>query len=429
VIRWGLTALVVSCGLAAAGRARADIVFIEAEGRAISTRDVSITSPFLVKDDAAASQGRYLTVASGFNSQAAPPTFEGVASYHFNVGTPGAYRIWARVIAPTRSDDSFWVRMEKRDNPASVLVRWNDIEPGSNWHWALVVPDGSTVPAEFNLEAGDHQLEVSYREDGAKVDVFVVTNDLTFNPKAPPGTAPAVSGDSGTSLASMIAVGSRSGMKLMWSEVPGARSYTVRRITFDPVTGDEVKTPFRTGLANHAFSSTSASCFDVIAIFDDGTFREPPFGECAGLQYQQTFLDTASLSFTPPMELINDSEGGAAPGTPDSLNAPPAHGRIRFDFEVGGAAKLQLWFVAIAPDKDHDSFWARMDDGAWIKWNNIKPGCGRVSNSNAGGAPVTFSVAGGSHRFELANRETGTRIDSIFFITDDLNATASICDD
>jgi hypothetical protein len=421
--------VLVLCGTLAAERANADTLFIEAEGKEISDRDVSITSPFLIKDDPAASLGRYLTVANGFNSQASPPAFEGVATYHFNVGEPGTYRIWARVIAPTRNDDSFWVRMEKKGAPGSVLVRWNDIDPGTSWHWALVVPDGSTAPAQFTLEAGDHDLEVSYREDGAKVDVFVVTNDPTFNPKSPPTTAPPVSGDSGTSIASMINVGSKGGIKFMWSEVPGARSYTVRRITFDAETGEETRTPFRTGLTTHALSSATGACFDVIAIFRDGTFREPPFGECAGLSYSKTFVDTASLSFTPPMQLINDSSGGAAPGTPDSLNAPLAHGRIRFDFEVGGAAKLQLWFFVNSPDKDHDSFWARMDDGAWIKWNNIPGGCTRVADSNNGNRPVTFSLGAGSHRFELANRETGTEIDSIFFITDNLNATTSMCDD
>jgi len=109
---------------------------------------------------------------------------------------------------------------------------------------------------------------------------------------------------------------------------------------------------------------------------------------------------------------------------------------VSFDFEVGGPAKLQLWFDMIVPDKSHDSFWVRMDQGAWIKWNNIPHGCARVTNAAAADAPVTFDVAGGSHRFELAPRETGVvagfpapRLSNIFFITDNLHETVLICDD
>jgi hypothetical protein len=134
---------------------------------------------------------------------------------------------------------------------------------------------------------------------------------------------------------------------------------------------------------------------------------------------------------------IENNSAYTAAGTPSSTAAPPAHGRLRFDFAVGGAAKLQLWFVVGAPDKSHDSFWARMDDGAWIKWNNIaNNACQPVANSDAGDRRVTFSVGAGTHRFELATRETGVvsgfpqpSLSNIFFITDDLTATSRLCDD
>src|SRR5437773_985025 len=89
-----LTLVAVLAGAFVAG---ADTLFIEAEGKGhdghpLSNDDAKITSPFLVKDDDAASLGRYLTVASGFNSPTAAPAVEGVATYRVQVGTPGAYR-------------------------------------------------------------------------------------------------------------------------------------------------------------------------------------------------------------------------------------------------------------------------------------------------------------------------------------------------
>jgi hypothetical protein len=125
-------ASILSCGFLLAGRASADTIFIEAEGTSnISTVD------------------------------------EAVATYHFSIDAGGTYRIWARVIAPTPNDDSFWVRMEKAGTPGSTLVRWNDIAPGNNWHWVLVIADGSTTPTQFKLAAGEHDLRSPARTPAA----------------------------------------------------------------------------------------------------------------------------------------------------------------------------------------------------------------------------------------------------------------------
>src|SRR2546423_4547415 len=117
-----VAALILSGGFLLGGRAGADTLFIEAEGTDnVSNEKAKISSPLLVKDDPAASVGRYITVAGGFNSQSAPPGEEGQATYHFSVATAGTYRIWGRVIAPTANDDSFWVRMDKAGTPGSTL--------------------------------------------------------------------------------------------------------------------------------------------------------------------------------------------------------------------------------------------------------------------------------------------------------------------
>jgi hypothetical protein len=68
-----------------------------------------------------------------------------------------------------------------------------------------------------------------------------------------------------------------------------------------------------------------------------------------------------------------------------------------------------------------------MDNGAWFKWNNFTFGCIPVGDFT--NQPVTFSVGAGSHRFEIAYREVGAKLQSPFFITDDLNATSGLCDD
>ena len=63
-----MAAATMAGGLFGAGRAHADTVFIEAEGLPITDQNAKVTSPFLIKDDVAASSGRYLTVAAGLTT-------------------------------------------------------------------------------------------------------------------------------------------------------------------------------------------------------------------------------------------------------------------------------------------------------------------------------------------------------------------------
>jgi hypothetical protein len=450
-----VAALVLAGGVAAAGPAQADTLFIEAEGggnsgHPLSNRDAKITTPFQIKDDSTASMGRYLTVAPGFNSQTAPPASEGVATYRFTVETAGSYRIWARVIAPTVDDDSFWVRMRVRGSSTSTLVRWNPIAPGTAWHWAQVSADGATTPSQFTLATStEYELQVSYREDGAKLDVLVITSDTTFNPKTPPTTAPPLppqTFDAPRVLPRKLIAGAKTGIRVYWSEVPGAKTYTLERSTSNGT--DQTTLPTLTlGQTTHMFQETTlptgdgSNCYNVTAVFPDGSFRQLPDNAiCQELSYRQTFLDTSgTLSGSAPM-VSDDATNAAysAAGTPSSLTAPPAHGRLRLDFALGGASKLQLWFAVNLTDKAHDSFWVRMDEGTWINWNDIPNGCSVVTNDAANDARVTFSLAAGTHRFELATRETGLvsgqplpqpNLSNILFITDDITNDGGLCND
>jgi hypothetical protein len=95
----------------------------------IEAESGSITFPMQVGTDAAASGGSYIAVAGGNNSNSSPPT-TGVATYNFNVTAAGTHKVWARVIAPTTSDDSFWMRMD-----GGAWIRWNEVSLGSSWHW------------------------------------------------------------------------------------------------------------------------------------------------------------------------------------------------------------------------------------------------------------------------------------------------------
>jgi hypothetical protein len=425
--RFVITLLSLSGALATAGGAQASTVFVEAEGGVTSDAHFNeqTTSPMLIKDDANASKGRYITVEAGFDSKTSPPTAEGIAKHSFSVANSGTYRIWGRVIAPNDGDDSFWVRVD-----GGTPIKWNEIELGSSWHWDIVRHDGSPSPSQLSLSAGDHTIEISYREDGTKLDVLVITDDTSFNPDSPPTTAP-TSDLPGISFPFVSSVGSRTAITVMWSAVPGAATYTVRRLT------ESGPVVWQTGLTAFKIGDTSLpplgenKCYDVIAVFPDASSRPAGSSSCSTADLLLTFIDVASMTFTLPM-LFDEPTVSATTvaGTTESLHTVPAHGRVRYDFMTGGATQVRLWFRVIGPNPDADSFWVRMDDGAWFKWNNFTGSNGTcMPVGDFTNVPVTFTVPAGSHRFELAYREIGARVEANFFVTEDLQATSSLCND
>jgi hypothetical protein len=423
----------------AASAAWANTVHFEAE----SVRDRqrgTITSPLLIKDDPAASGGSYLTVAAGTNSPSSGPasTTEGVVRYTFSVSDTATYRIWARVSAPTNADDSFWVRM----GAGGSWIRWNGIPLGGAYHWVLVKAEGAANPATFALTAGtDNELQVAYREDGARLDAFFVTSDTTFDPNAAPAGPPALPN-------LQPSVSGTTAVKVSWSAVPGAASYTVERkpsgCSFNPDTqcceSEMPFQPIRTGLTVHQFTDATGGAFvyRVTAVGPTGASVHPlsqgpdncfPFDPSEGFGETSPFhLRTQhfTLSVTPPMT-AGDGGVGAPPGT-NSRKAPPSRGRARLDFETALPTTLKVWADVFAPSANQDSFWVRVDDGSWFNWNNIR-GCDDVHDSSRRGQPpVHFSVAPGSHRIEWAYREGGARLDNVIVLTEDLG-TSEQCSD
>lgn len=146
---------------------------IEAEAAGV------LTSPLAAQKDSAASSGQYLSAPTA--SMAAKndtPGTAGVASYIFQLGKAGSYKIWGRVRAPTIDHDSFWVRMD-----GGTWVQWNNIMPGADWHWDPI-HDTAAMDAvmKYDLAAGQHTLNVAYRETGTDLDEFLFTTDTALVP-------------------------------------------------------------------------------------------------------------------------------------------------------------------------------------------------------------------------------------------------------
>jgi hypothetical protein len=141
----------------------------------------ALTSPMVVLADATASAGK--VIWSGTSNSTTAPATTGHATFTFNVATGALFKVWGRfLVGPlTTSDDSLWVRMD-----AGAWTQWNDIFQrvgNAGYAWDSVHDTGAAnAEVMYNLSAGAHQLEVAYRENGLKMDRFLVTNDLVLKP-------------------------------------------------------------------------------------------------------------------------------------------------------------------------------------------------------------------------------------------------------
>jgi hypothetical protein len=390
------------------GTASADTLWIEAEsGRNFAAG--SISSPFIIADDPAASDSGYITVQAGKNSTTAVPT-TGIASYKINVVNAGTYRIWGRVIAPTTQDDSFYVRMD-----GGAWISWNDMPFNSAWHWDRVHPPATTTPSSFSLAAGAHTLQVAYREDGAKLDVMVLTNDNNYSPNVSPlGDPPPP--------AKVTVTPSKGALLVSWSNVPRTFAYTILRRLPGGSWVNWESTP------NHSFTDPVTAgtnyCYSIISDGADGTTTQTT--EVCGTSASNIRLvsEPEKMSLTSPMQATTTGVHVAAGN--NSLTAAPATGYARHDFRLGVGATVKIWGSGVAPSVNDDSFWVRMDRGAWINWNGFKPSgtCGwdDVHDANNGNLPSSFTLAAGSHTLEFAYREDGTDLNKVL-ISDSITTT------
>ncbi|MDI6720725.1 MAG: hypothetical protein QMD46_14095, partial [Methanomicrobiales archaeon] len=134
----------------------------------IEAESMALTSPMVKASDAAASGGAYIWVPQGTGDQMDSSGTRGTATCTVDVPESGSYTLWARVSSPTAGDDSVWISMD-------VSSPWHwDYASNANWHWEK----GRT----YTLSAGKHTITLKWREDGTKLDKFLLTADASLTP-------------------------------------------------------------------------------------------------------------------------------------------------------------------------------------------------------------------------------------------------------
>ncbi|MFK7926072.1 MAG: lamin tail domain-containing protein [Bacteroidia bacterium] len=110
----------------------------------------------------------------------------------------------------------------------------------------------------------------------------------------------------------------------------------------------------------------------------------------------------------------------------NDYNAPgDTSKQTHFTFNVSKAGNYRVYGLVRAPTGNDDSFWVRIDNANWAKWNSIQRSSSfiwdQVHDENNSNQAVIFSLSAGEHVLSIACREDGTRLDKIVISNQNLS--------
>ena len=92
----------------------------------------------------------------------------GSATYPFEISEPGEYVLWVRASARDEGGGSLWTSVDEEE-----IRRW-DLDVDQDWHW-------SRAGARY-LPAGQHILNIHWREGDLNLDEILITGDTDHLP-------------------------------------------------------------------------------------------------------------------------------------------------------------------------------------------------------------------------------------------------------
>jgi len=150
-------------------------------GRVFQTFDLqaesaTINSPMVRVTDANASGGEFLWVPNGTGTNSSTTSNSGAAALTFDVTHADDFYVWALVQAPTTADNTFMAKLD-----SGTYKTWT-LAASSTWTWDKVNDSGANDPLKWTLQPGSHTLRIRWREDGAKLDRVIITNNAAYVP-------------------------------------------------------------------------------------------------------------------------------------------------------------------------------------------------------------------------------------------------------
>ena len=110
----------------------------------------------------------------------------GVISYKIKINNPGKYYVWVNALSSGTEDNGVHVGFNENWQESGARMQW--CAGKNNWTWSSAqrMPDNhcgkeKTIYLNFD-KSGEYVLSFSMREDGFKMDRFILTKNSKFNP-------------------------------------------------------------------------------------------------------------------------------------------------------------------------------------------------------------------------------------------------------
>jgi opacity protein-like surface antigen len=163
-----LMVLLIVVALLAASSASAAKIVIEAE------HYKTITASMAKATSQVASGGAYthIPLRRPHATTEGGPADTGHAQYKINVPQAGSYVFWGRAHWYDGCGNSFFLKLDNK--PATVFGNDGTYQ---RWHWVKGI--------RVSLTAGAHTITIQNREDGAKLDQFMLTTSSRYVPVRP----------------------------------------------------------------------------------------------------------------------------------------------------------------------------------------------------------------------------------------------------
>jgi hypothetical protein len=110
----------------------------------------------------------------------------GVVSYKIKINNPGKYYVWAKALSSGTEDNGIHVGFNEKWQESGARMQWCEGKNKWTWSSAQRMPDNhcgteKTIYLNFD-KSGEYVLSFSMREDGFKMDRFILTKNSKFSP-------------------------------------------------------------------------------------------------------------------------------------------------------------------------------------------------------------------------------------------------------
>ena len=110
----------------------------------------------------------------------------GIISYKIKINNPGKYYVWVNAFSTGTEDNGIHVGVNEQWQESGARIQWCAGKNKWTWSSAQRMPDNhcgkeKTIYLNFN-KSGDYIISFSMREDGFKMDRFILSKNSNFNP-------------------------------------------------------------------------------------------------------------------------------------------------------------------------------------------------------------------------------------------------------